>query len=114
MTFTQQIRADASGLVIALSGEMDYTVSGAFEAAVHRLIAERRPDVVRLDLAGLRLLDSTAVSVLVRLWRMARRQQCLLRVVNPTGVVRQILDVTGALAIVGTGQAAEQAAERAG
>jgi hypothetical protein len=27
-------------------------------------------------------------------------------VVNPTGVVRQILDTTGALAIVGTGAAA--------
>jgi anti-anti-sigma factor len=58
-------------------------------------------------MSGLEFLDSTAVSVLVRLWRLARRENCSLRVVNPTGVVRHILDVTGALAIVGAGVAPE-------
>jgi anti-sigma B factor antagonist len=101
MAFTQQVRADASGLVVILSGEMDFSVSGPFEDTVQRLIAEKRPGLLQVDLAGLVFLDSTAVSVIVRLWRLARREHCSLRVVNPTGVVRQVLDVTGALAIVG-------------
>jgi anti-sigma B factor antagonist len=101
MTFTQQVRADASGLMVAVAGEMDLTVAGPFETAVQRLIAEQRPDVVRIDLADLVFLDSTAVSALVRLWRMARRRNCALRVVNATGTVRHILDITGALAILG-------------
>jgi anti-anti-sigma factor len=88
---------------------MDFSAAGPFEATVQRLIAERHPAVLHLDLSGLHFLDSTAVSVIVRLWRRARRRQCSLRVVNCTGGVRQILDVTGALAIVGTGPAPEAA-----
>jgi anti-anti-sigma factor len=56
-----------------------------------------------VDLAELDFIDSTAISVLVRLWRLARRDNCSLRVVNAQGAVRHVLDVTGALAIVGAG-----------
>jgi anti-sigma B factor antagonist len=101
LTFTQQVRADGAGIVVSLYGEMDFSVSESFETMVHRLIAEQRPAVLHIDLSDLRFLDSTAVSVIVRLWRLARREHCTLRVVNPTGVVRHILEVTGALTIVG-------------
>jgi anti-sigma B factor antagonist len=109
MTFTQQVRADDGGLVVAVSGELDYTVAGSFESAVQRLIGDRRPRALRVDLAGLRFLDSTGVSALVRLWRLARREHCSLRVVNATGVVWRVLDATGALALFGAGPAAEAA-----
>ena len=82
MPFTQQVRADATGLVVALSGEMDFSVSAPFEETVQRLIAERRPGLIQVDLAGLDFLDSTAVSVIVRLWRLARREHCSLRVIK--------------------------------
>jgi anti-anti-sigma factor len=101
MTFTQQVRAGDAGLVVSLGGEMDLTVTDRFERDISRLIADESPAVLHLDLSGLRFLDSSGVSALVRVWRTARRQRCAVRVVNPTGVVRQILDVTGALAIVG-------------
>jgi anti-anti-sigma factor len=109
MMFTQQVREDATGLVVFLSGEMDYSVSGSFEAAVQRLIAVQRPGLLQVDMSELTFLDSTAVSVIVRLWRLARRENCSLRVVNPTGVVRQVLDATGALAIVGVHPAPDAA-----
>ena len=107
MAFTHQVRADAAGLVVALSGEMDFTVAAQFEVAVQRLISGRHPAVLKIDLDGLEFLDSTAVSVLVRLWRLARRENCSLRVINPTGAVQHVVDVTGALAIVGVGVAPE-------
>jgi anti-sigma B factor antagonist len=107
MTFTQRVRADASGLVVNLSGEMDLSVAGTFEASVQRLIATRHPRMIQLDLSGLEFIDSTAVSVIVRLWRLARREHCSLRVVNSTGGVRHVLDVTGALALVGADPAPE-------
>jgi len=114
MAFTQQVRADASGLVVVLAGDLDFAVSGSVEHAVQHLIASRRPRTVQLELSGLRFIDSTAVSVLVRLWRLARREQCSLRVVNATGVVRHVLDMTGALALLGTGATApDPAAEPA-
>jgi anti-sigma B factor antagonist len=109
MTFTQRVRADGTGVVVALTGEMDFSVSGPFEETVQRLIADRRPGLIQVDLSELDFLDSTAVSVIVRLWRLARREHCSLRVINPTGVVRQVLDVTGALAIVGVQPAPEAA-----
>jgi len=105
MAFTQQVRASAGGLVVSVSGELDYTVSGAFEASIQRLIATRRPRWVHLDLTGLRFVDSAAISALVRLWRLARREQCSLRVINVSGMVHHVLDVTGALALLGTGEA---------
>jgi anti-sigma B factor antagonist len=101
MAFTQQVRADAGGLVVTVAGELDYTSSGSFEQAVHGLIDSRHHRTVVLDLAELRFVDSTAVSVLVRLWRLARRENCSLRVVNATGMVRQVLDVTGAATLLG-------------
>jgi len=103
MAFTQQVRASAGGLVVSVSGELDYTVSAAFEASIQRLIATRHPRTVHLDLTGLRFVDSAAVSALVRLWRLARREQCSLRVVNETGMVHHALEVTGALTLLGTG-----------
>lgn len=101
MTFMHRVRADEAGLVVSLHGEVDARVSDTFERAMQQLLAERRPRALHLDLSGLRFLDSSGVSVIVRLWRLARRQCCSLRVVNPTGSVRQVLEITGALAIVG-------------
>jgi anti-anti-sigma factor len=102
LTFRLQVRADETGIVVALHGEMDCAVCGSFEEATHRLIARQRPGVLHIDLADLRSLDPAAVSVIVRMWRLARREHCCLRVVNPTGAVRHTLESTGALAIVGT------------
>ncbi|NJC72086.1 STAS domain-containing protein [Planosporangium thailandense] len=105
LTFTQRVRADGAGLVVSLHGEMDADGSDSFERATQRLIAQRRPRLLHIDLADLRFLDSAGVSAIVRLWRLARRERCSLRVVNPTGAVRRALEMTGALAIVGGGSA---------
>jgi anti-anti-sigma factor len=101
MTFTHRVRANGPDLVIALYGEIDLRVSESFEATMRRLIAQHRPRVLQFDLAGLDFLDSTGVSVIVRLWRLSRRERCSLRVVNPEGMVRHVLEITGALALVG-------------
>jgi anti-sigma B factor antagonist len=101
LTFTQRVRADGSKLIVALYGEMDFRVADSFETKVAGLIAQRRPDMVHIDMSDLTFLDSTAISAIVRMWRLARREHCSMRVVNPTGVVQHILEVTGVLAIVG-------------
>jgi anti-anti-sigma factor len=111
LAFTYRVHDDEGALVVTVYGEMDLNVSDSFEMTVRRIIAQQRPAVLQIDLSDLRLLDSTAVSAIVRLWRLARRACCSLRVVNPTGVVRHVLEVTGALAIVG-GVAVPQAAAR--
>jgi anti-sigma B factor antagonist len=98
---TDETRPDGSGVVVTLVGEIDLSNARSFEKDVQRLLAGRRPGMLTLDLAALTFMDSTAVSVVVRLWRMARRQGCTLRVVNPTGAVRHVLDVTGAITVVG-------------
>lgn len=98
---TDEARPDGSGLVLTLVGEIDLSNARGFEKDVQRLISSRRPAMLTLDLADLTFMDSTAVSVVVRLWRMARRQGCTLRVVNPAGAVLHVLDVTGAMSVVG-------------
>jgi anti-anti-sigma factor len=107
LTFTHRIRVAGASIVVALDGELDVNVSDSVETMVQRLIAQRHPAVLHIDLSDLRFLDSTGVSVLVRLWRLARRERCTLRVVNAAGTVRHILEVTGALTILGGAPAPE-------
>lgn len=50
-----------------------------------------RPGAARVDLAGLRFLDSTGVSVMVRARKFGRQHGLEVRFLEPTATVRQVI-----------------------
>jgi anti-anti-sigma factor len=87
-TSTQPGRA-----VVALTGEGDLAVCEELTTALFAAVASA-PAVV-VDLAALRFLDSSGVHTLVMAHQAAQRDGVRLYVVNASGVVADVLDLTG-------------------
>jgi anti-sigma B factor antagonist len=58
-------------------------------------LAERRPCDVLVNLAEVTQVDSSAISTLVKSFVTLRRDGGNLKILNPVGTVRDVLDVTG-------------------
>jgi anti-sigma B factor antagonist len=91
--------SDADGRVlVALVGECDLAVSDQLHEAL--LAAVRRAPVVVVDVAALEFLDSSGVHGLVTAHHAALAAGGRLYVVNPTGSVATVLDLTGVSALL--------------
>jgi anti-sigma B factor antagonist len=85
---------DEAGRVrVALVGECDLDVREEMTAAL--LAAVHRAPVVIVDVGGLDFLDSSGVHGLVVAHRAAKDSGKKLFVVNPSGPVAVVLDLTG-------------------
>ena len=76
-----------------LSGEIDFTSSGAVQSALLAMILPGG-GVVVADLSGVTFLDSSALGVLVQAYRTAKEQDTRLLVVA-SDPVRKLLRLTG-------------------
>jgi len=84
-------------LRIVVTGEIDLDTADTLHDAVLAAIARARPAEVVVDLAQVTLCDSTGIDALLRAHDAAHAQAVDLVVINPRGVVRRALDVTGTL-----------------
>ena len=91
--FETRTSAEPGRVVVTLSGECD--VAARDELASALLAAVQSAPVVIVDVAGLRFLDSSGVHGLVTAHQAAKDTGCRLHVVNPTGTVATVLDITG-------------------
>jgi anti-sigma B factor antagonist len=66
----------------------------SFAAALLKL-AEKRPCEILVNLAEVTQIDSSAISTLVKLFVTLRRDGGNLKILNPVGTVRDVLEVTG-------------------
>ena len=82
---------------LAVSGELDLGTADLLIDAVDEVLATARPAEVILDLAELSLCDSVGVDALLRARAAANARAVHLTVINPRGIVRRVLDVTGTL-----------------
>ncbi|MEV4283178.1 STAS domain-containing protein [Actinoplanes xinjiangensis] len=80
---------------LAVAGEIDLEVADDLYEALIRACHGAAGVVV--DLAEVSLCDSTGIGVLVRAWSAAHRRGVDLIVINPRGIVRRSLQVTGVL-----------------
>ncbi|MEV6110071.1 STAS domain-containing protein [Streptomyces sp. NPDC051940] len=71
-------------LVLRVHGEMDLLTSPALRHRLHEAVAQGRRDVV-VDLAGVRVCDSSGVGVLIAVRRQIRSCGGRLRLVLPDG-----------------------------
>ena len=60
-----------------------------------RKLAERAPCDVLVNLAEVTQVDSSGISTLVKLFVTLKRNGGSLKILNPVGMVRNVLDVTG-------------------
>ncbi|MEU8232993.1 STAS domain-containing protein [Actinoplanes sp. NPDC048967] len=82
---------------LAVHGELDLGTADRLTDTVDEVLAAARPAEVVLDLAGLSLCDSVGVDALLRARAAANAQAVHLTVINPRGIVRRVLDLTGTL-----------------
>jgi anti-anti-sigma factor len=95
MTFIYTVNRVGRTVSVVAAGEIDVAAAGPFGTALCRLAESEPTDLIEVDLGGLRFIDSTGTAALKRAYRATRRHGCSLAVVNATGLVRRVLDLTG-------------------
>src|SRR4051812_23482334 len=91
--FEVQTSAEGDRVVVALAGECDVAARDELTAALNAAVTSA--EVVLVDVAELRFLDSSGVHGLVKAYHAATERGGRLYVDNARGVVAQVLDLTG-------------------
>jgi anti-sigma B factor antagonist len=91
-------RADPdSAPVVVVVGEVDLLTAPQLRQAILDLLAEIPPPPIRVDLAGVPLLDSTGIFVLIDTFKRAQARGVPLTVEHPQPIVRRSLEICGLL-----------------
>jgi anti-sigma B factor antagonist len=93
--FEARTTADPGRVVVSLTGECD--LEGRDELTAVLLNAVDGAPVVLVDLAGVTFIDSAGINSLLKSRRLADERERRFRIANATGVVRDVLDLTGVL-----------------
>jgi anti-sigma B factor antagonist len=87
---------DGVGMV-RLGGELDLAAGELVSRELKRAITAPGTRAVRVDLSGLRFIDSSGMSVLIKGRRTADETGVAYQVTGATGMVRHVLSLTGLL-----------------
>jgi anti-sigma B factor antagonist len=85
----------AATLDVILEGELDFGNSPRILEQVRAAVLQRRPALVRVDLALVTYADSSALGMLVKLVEVATEVSASVRVENPSPAIRRIMEITG-------------------
>jgi anti-anti-sigma factor len=99
MIYSLSMAARPEGICVYLTGEIDISVSDHLYEVLSDAL-EQTLDTVEVNLQGLRMLDCTGISALLRARDDARRRGRVLFVSQPRGIVRRVLDLTGTLTVL--------------
>jgi len=94
MALSLSLQRDADRVTLIVGGEIDISTADELEHAIAALTNGEAGTVV-VSLADVRFMDSAGINALLkgRRWADERGQQ--FRVTDATGIVRQVLDITG-------------------
>ncbi|MGN9911732.1 STAS domain-containing protein [Phytohabitans sp. LJ34] len=84
---------------VAVVGEVDLATTPMLRERLLRLLRDRSPDLLDVDLAGVTFLDCTGLAALVAVRDAAIQAGHQMRVSHPQPIVRRVLEVTGLLAV---------------
>ena len=90
--FQVEVSSEGPKAVLALKGELDVSSSAALEDELQRV---NSATVVVLDLTQLEFIDSTGLGVLVKTHQRMRDDGDQLAVIEGTGQVKRLLELTG-------------------
>ncbi|MGK5680372.1 STAS domain-containing protein [Actinoplanes sp. URMC 104] len=103
---------DADGAaVVTVDSEIDFSNADELAACLRDAVSDWSPPIVRVDLAGAAFIDSTGLGALIEGYRAATDTGSRFLVVNPTTMLRRVLDVTGLCDLFGLTGTVETAAE---
>jgi anti-sigma B factor antagonist len=103
MALSLSSRRDAGQAILTVSGEIDIMTADALEQAIATIIDSGAGEVI-VDLSGVTFMDSAGINALLKGRRSADDHGQRFRVNGATGIVRQVLDLTG-VAVHLSGQA---------
>ncbi len=103
--FEVDVREEARGTVVTVSGELDVASSQILEQELEKLQAAA---TVIVDLRGLTFIDSTGLGVLVRSHQLAKERSRRFGLVRGDGQVNRLLTLTGLDGELLVGDSAEQ------
>ncbi len=81
--------------LITIGGEIDYATAADVRHAVSEAIDTIQPTRIHLDIAGVNLIDSTGVGILVVAYRICRQLGIEFSVRNQTDLVDRVLRSLG-------------------
>lgn len=93
---------DTSGRALRLlvRGDVDLVSHEQLREALNIAVAGTQPRPIEVDLSGVTFLDATGVGIMVAAYNSARRQGLTLRVGGAAGIVRRVLEITGAAGVL--------------
>ena len=91
--FTYEVEREAAGIVIHLRGEIDKVTAERVRDAIEPHMGPRQTIV--LDLAGVRFMDSSCLTVLVQARGALTADEGSLLLRNPSSIARRVLTVAG-------------------
>jgi anti-sigma B factor antagonist len=90
--------AEHDGLAtVTVTGELDLAAAEIVTKAIDQEITATGTRAVDVDLSGTQFIDSSGISILLKGRRAADKTGVAYRVTGATGMVRQILSLTGVL-----------------
>lgn len=87
-------------LVIRLSGEIDHHGAVSVRSEIDRVIAERRPERLALELSGIDFMDSSGIGLVMGRYARMKAIGGELTVRNPSERVKKIFNMAGLERIV--------------
>jgi anti-sigma B factor antagonist len=91
----QPVQGDPQSVTVAPTGDIDLATVGQVENMITEAIRTAGAAKVVVNLSGVEFMDSSGVSMLLRSFRLAEEHRVPFSVVDATGIVRQVLDMTG-------------------
>jgi anti-anti-sigma factor len=91
---TVRVEQDGQGAVLVLTGELDLASGETFSDRLQAVEAGR-PELITLDLSGLRFLDSSGLALVVRAHTRARNECRRLVIIPGPPQVQRVFDITG-------------------
>ena len=97
MALSLSTTRDAGTIIVGISGDVDLSTVAEVNNAMLAAVDDADATVVVADLAAVTFIDSAGINTLLKSRRLAEERGRRFRIVNATGVVHEVLDLTGVL-----------------
>lgn len=88
-----EVRSEGDAILIPLNGEIDLHTSADLRGQLLRLLENKKPKKVILNLAGVPYMDSSAIAVLVELLQRVRKSSGNVYLTNLQPRVKGLLEI---------------------
>ena len=97
------VRTDPGGTVhVHPYGEIDGDNAHELRETISALLATTSPSLIKLEMSGVKFIDSVGIGALVACYHTAAASRVRLVVANPTAHVHRLLYVSGLLGLFGS------------